>query len=238
MIISTLRVGPLGPLFLFWVDLIGLTSWAGGAISSDARWVKENVSGAVSEARIFSETGVAGEIATLVEPTLNDLGFRVVRVTISGRNGTTVQIMAERPDGTMTVEDCADVSRQLSPLLDAHDPIAGHYTLEISSPGIDRPLARASDFVAWAGHEARIETKELVGGRRRFRGTLKGLAGDDVQIEVPADQGGPEVTLPIGLIAEARLVLTDELIRDTLRRAKKAAGNPPPQDEPDDVRRN
>jgi ribosome maturation factor RimP len=183
------------------------------------------VSGAVSEARIFSETGVAGEIAALIEPTLNDLGFRVVRVTISGRNGTTVQIMAERPDGTMTVEDCADVSRQLSPLLDAHDPIAGHYTLEISSPGIDRPLARASDFMAWAGHEARIESKELVGGRRRFRGTLKGLAGNDVQLEVPADQGGPEVTLPISLIAEARLVLTDELIRDTLRRAKKAASN-------------
>ncbi len=183
------------------------------------------VSGAVSEARIFSETGVAGEIAALIEPTLNDLGFRIVRVAISGRNGTTVQIMAERPDGTMTVEDCADVSRQLSPLLDAHDPIAGHYTLEISSPGIDRPLARASDFMAWAGHEARIETKELVGGRRRFRGTLKGFAGDDVRIEVPADQGGPEVILPIGNIAEARLVLTDELIRDTLRRAKKAASN-------------
>jgi ribosome maturation factor RimP len=190
------------------------------------------VSGAVSEARIFGETGVAGEIATLVEPTLNDLGFRVVRVTISGRNGTTVQIMAERPDGTMTVEDCAEVSRQLSPLLDAHDPIAGHYTLEISSPGIDRPLARASDFVAWAGHEARIETRELVGGRRRFRGTLKGLAGDDVQLEVSADQGGPEVSMPIGMIAEARLVLTDELIRDTLRRAKKAASNPPLRDEP------
>src|SRR5262245_15487313 len=137
--------------------------------------------------------------------------------------------MAERPDGTMTVEDCAEVSRQLSPLLDAHDPIAGHYTLEISSPGIDRPLARASDFVAWAGHEARIETKELVGGRRRFRGTLKGLAGDDVQLEVSADQGGPEVSMPIGMIAEARLVLTDELIRDTLRRAKRAANNPPPQ---------
>ena len=190
------------------------------------------MSGAVSEARIFSETGVAGEIAALVEPSLNDLGFRIVRVIISGRNGTTVQIMAERPDGTMTVEDCANVSRQLSPLLDAHDPIAGHYTLEISSPGIDRPLARASDFVAWAGHEARIETKELVGGRRRFRGTLKGLAGNDVQFEVPADQGGPEVVLPIGIIAEARLVLTDELIRDTLRRAKKAASNPPLQDEP------
>ena len=139
--------------------------------------VTENVSGAVSEARFFCETGVAGEIAALVEPTLNDLGYRIVRVTISGRNGTTVQIMAERPDGTMTVEDCAEVSRQLSPLLDAHDPITGQYTLEISSPGIDRPLARPSDFVAWARHEARIETKELVGGRRRFRGMLKGLAG-------------------------------------------------------------
>jgi ribosome maturation factor RimP len=193
--------------------------------------VTENVSGAVSEARFFCETGVAGEIAALVEPTLNDLGYRIVRVTISGRNGTTVQIMAERPDGTMTVEDCAEVSRQLSPLLDAHDPITGQYTLEISSPGIDRPLARPSDFVAWARHEARIETKELVGGRRRFRGMLKGLAGNDVQLEVPADQGGPEVSVPIGLIAEARLVLTDELIRDTLRRAKKAAaGNAPPQD--------
>jgi ribosome maturation factor RimP len=206
----------------------------GGAISIRCS-VGENVSGAVSEARFFSETGVAGEIAGLVEPTLNDLGFRIVRVTISGRNGTTVQIMAERPDGIMTVEDCADVSRQLSPLLDAHDPITGHYTLEISSPGIDRPLARPSDFVAWAGHEARVETKELIGGRRRFRGLLKGLVGNDVQIEVPADQGGPEVVVPIGLVAEARLVLTDELIRDTLRRAKKAAANPPLQDEPGGV---
>jgi ribosome maturation factor RimP len=194
--------------------------------------VTENASGAVSEARFLSETGIAGEIAALVEPTLSDLGYRLVRVTISGRNGTTVQIMAERPDGTMTVEDCADVSRQLSPLLDAHDPIAGRYTLEISSPGIDRPLARPSDFVAWAGHEARIETKELLGGRRRFRGILKGLAGNDVQIEVSADQGGPEMSVPVGSIAEARLVLTDELIRDTLRRAKKAASNRPLQDEP------
>ena len=105
------------------------------------------------------------------------LGFRLVRVTVSGRNGTTVQIMAERPDGTITVEDCADISRQLSPLLDAHDPITGHYTLEISSPGIDRPLARPSDFEAWAGHEAKIEMKELVAGRKRFRGVLKGLDG-------------------------------------------------------------
>jgi ribosome maturation factor RimP len=191
------------------------------------------VSGAVSEARFVSETGVAAEIAALIEPTLSEMGFRIVRVTISGRNGTTVQIMAERPDGTMTVEDCADVSRQLSPLLDAHDPISGHYTLEISSPGIDRPLVRASDFVAWAGHEAKVETRELVGGRRRFRGLLKGLAegavGADVHLEVPPDQGGPEVKLPLGSILEARLVLTDELIRETLRRTKRAMSGKGPE---------
>ena len=142
--------------------------------------------------RITRETGLEARIAHIVEPIAEDLGYELVRVRISSQNGMTVQIMAERSDGTMTVEDCADVSRQLSPLLDAHDPIAGQYTLEISSPGIDRPLARISDFVAWAGHEARIETKDLVGGRRRFRGVLKGLDGSDVRLEVPPDQGGPE----------------------------------------------
>jgi ribosome maturation factor RimP len=184
------------------------------------------VSGAISEARFISETGVAAEIATLIEVPLADLGFRLVRVTVSGRNGTTVQVMAERPDGTMTVEDCVLVSRNISPLMDAHDPVSGQYALEISSPGIDRPLARASDFEAWAGHEAKIEMKELVEGRKRFRGLLNGRSGDDVSVTLAADQGGGTVNLPIGGIAEARLVLTDELIRDTLRRTKKlvAAG--------------
>src|SRR5262245_64409817 len=107
--------------------------------------------------------------------------------------------MAERPDGTTTVQDCADISRQLSPLLDSHDPIASRYALEISSPGIDRPLARVSDFEVWAGHEAKIEMKELVAGRKRFRGVLKGLAGDAVRLEVPADQGGPEVAWQVPL---------------------------------------
>jgi ribosome maturation factor RimP len=181
------------------------------------------VSGAISEARFIAETGVAAEVAALIEPALHDMGFRLVRVSVSGRNGTTVQIMAERPDGTITVEDCAEISRNVSPLLDAHDPIAGQYTLEVSSPGIDRPLARKSDFEAWAGHEAKIELKELVSGRKRYRGKLLGLEGDDVRVEVPPDQGGPQVNLPIGSIAEARLVLTDELIRETLRRAKKTA---------------
>jgi ribosome maturation factor RimP len=183
------------------------------------------VTGAGFETRFIHETGLAADIAALVEPALGELGFRLVRVTVSGHNGTTLQIMAERPDGTITVEDCADISRHLSPLLDAHDPIAGRYALEVSSPGIDRPLVRVSDFEAWAGHEAKVETKELVAGRKRFRGTLKGLACDAVRLEVPPDQGGPEVSLPVARIAEARLVLTDALIRETLRRAKKAGAS-------------
>jgi len=180
------------------------------------------VSGAASDARFIGETGLAAELAALAEPVLRDLGFRLVRVVISGRNGTTVQIMAERPDGTMTVEDCAIVSRNLSPVLDAHDPIAGQYTLEISSPGIDRPLARRSDFDDWAGHVVKIELKQLISGRKRFRGVLEGVEGEEVRLEVDLDQIGRQVIgLPIALIAEARLVLTDELIRETLRRTKK-----------------
>ena len=173
----------------------------------------------------------------MAEPVLADLGFRLVRVVVSGRNGATVQIMAERPDGTITVEECAEISRHLSPVLDVHDPIPGQYTLEVSSPGIDRPLVRPSDFEDWAGYEAKIELKELISGRKRFRGVLEGVEGEEVRIEVELDQLGRQVIgLPIGLIAEARLVLTDELIRETLRRTKKgkpdqaAAGRTPRTD--------
>jgi ribosome maturation factor RimP len=182
------------------------------------------VSARASDARFVGETGVAAEIAGLIEPVLGDLGFRLVRVIVSGRSGATVQIMAERPDGTITVEECAEISRQLSPVLDVADPIQGSYTLEVSSPGIDRPLVRPSDFEAWAGYEARIELREPISGRKRFRGTLEGVAGEEVRIEVEIDQLGRQlVGLPIGRIAEARLVLTDELIREALRRAKKGA---------------
>jgi ribosome maturation factor RimP len=173
------------------------------------------------DARFIRETGVAAEIASLIEGPLLDLGFRLVRVTVSGRNGTTVQIMAERPGGTMTVEDCALVSRNISPLMDAHDPIAGQYALEISSPGIDRPLTRLSDFDDWAGHEAKLETKELVAGRKRFRGILEGRQDDAIRLALSSDQGGESIHIPITAISEARLVLTDELIRETLRRTKK-----------------
>ena len=179
------------------------------------------VSGQASDARFVGETGLAAEIAGLAEPVLADLGFRLVRVVVSGRNGATVQIMAERPEGTITVEECAEISRRLSPVLDVRDPMKGQYTLEVSSPGIDRPLVRPSDFDAWAGYEAKIEMKELISGRKRFRGVLEGIEGEEVRIEVELDQLGRQIIgLPLGLIGEARLVLTDELIRETLRRTK------------------
>ena len=182
------------------------------------------MSGAASDARFVGETGLAAQIAAIAEPVLTDLGFRLVRVVLSGRNGSTVQIMAERPYGTITVAECATISRGLSPVLDAHDPIAGQYNLEVSSPGIDRPLVRRSDFEDWAGHEAKIELKELLAGRKRFRGMLEGVEGDEVRIEIETEELGRQVVgLPIRLVGEARLVLTDELIRETLRRTKKAA---------------
>ena len=182
------------------------------------------MSGRASDARFVGETGLAAQIAAIAEPVLTDLGFRLVRVVLSGRNGTTVQIMAERPDGTITVEECAEISRRLSPVLDVHDPIQGQYTLEVSSPGIDRPLVRPSDFEDWAGYEAKIELKEPISGRKRFRGMLEGVEGEEVRIEVELDQLGRQVIgLPIRLVAEARLVLTDELIREALRRTKKGA---------------
>jgi ribosome maturation factor RimP len=179
------------------------------------------VSGAASDARFVGETGLAADVAALAEPVLTDMGFRLVRVAISGRDGTTVQIMAERPDGTITVQECAEISRNLSPVLDAHDPISGHYTLEISSPGIDRPLVRPSDFEDWAGYEAKVELKEAISGRKRFRGVLEGVEDGEVRLEVELDQIGRQIIgLPIGMIGEARLVLTDDLVREALRRSK------------------
>ena len=177
----------------------------------------------VAEQRFNRETGVAGQIADLVDPVIADLGFRLVRVRIMGREDQTVQIMAERADGTISIDDCEAISRQLSPLLDAADVMPRAYNLEISSPGIDRPLVRPSDFEDWAGHQAKIELTELLDGRRRFSGTLEGFDDGEVRLEVDLDQIGVQVIgLPVGLIGEARLVLTDELVRDSLRRSKKA----------------
>jgi ribosome maturation factor RimP len=175
-----------------------------------------------SDRRFYTETGLAATLAGLVEPVLEGLGYRLVRVKISGRDGKTVQIMAERPDGSMTIDDCEAVSRELSPLLDAHDVVADAYRLEISSPGIDRPLVRASDFEDWAGHEAKVELREPVDGRRRFQGRLEGFEDEEVRIEVELDQTGrTTIGFPLSLVSEARLVMTEELIREALSRAKK-----------------
>ena len=182
------------------------------------------------QARFVKETGPAAEIAELAEPVLESLGFRLVLVRIAGGQGPIVEILAERPDGTMSIEDCKSVSLNLSPLLDVHDPMPGKsYRLQISSPGIDRPLVRPTDFDQWSGYEAKIEMKELIDGRRRFRGVLEGFENGEVRIEVELGEAGLQVLgLPLGLVGEARLVLTNELVRESLRRAKQARNAHPP----------
>ena len=176
--------------------------------------------------RFIQETGLASDLVALVEPVLESLGFRLVRVEVSGRDGKTVQIMAERPDGTMTIDDCEAVSKALSPLFDVHDVVSDAYRLEVSSPGIDRPLVRASDFVDWAGSEAKIELKAPVDGRRRFRGRLEGFEDGEALIEADLGEDGVKtIGLALGMIASARLVLTDELIREALTRAKARGKN-------------
>jgi ribosome maturation factor RimP len=171
--------------------------------------------------RLGRETGAALRVAKLIEPVLANLGFRLVRVRMSGASGRTLQIMAERPDGTMTIDDCETASRAISPLLDVEDPVSGRYDLEVSSPGIDRPLVRPEDFERWAGHEAKIEMLAPQDGRRRFRGILGGFTDDQVRLFLDQPAGGGErvtVGLPFADIAEAKLVLTDELIADARKR--------------------
>jgi ribosome maturation factor RimP len=176
-----------------------------------------------NEARIVTETGLDARVAAIVEPIIEGLGYRLVRVKISTRNGQTLQIMAERPDGTMTVEDCGVISRNISPALDVEDPVTSAYHLEVSSPGIDRPLVRRADFVRWAGHEARIELSVPIEGRKRYRGILIGLDGDTTGVKLEdAPEGAPDrVWLPLDTIADARLVMTDALVAETLRDAKR-----------------
>lgn len=157
-------------------------------------------------------------IRDMIEPSLNDMGFDLVRVRVSGSQRVTLQIMADRLDETpISVEDCADVSRAVSALLDVEDPIDDAYSLEVSSPGIDRPLTRLKDFARFAGHEAKIELDRLTDGRRRFRGILHGIEGEAVRIET--DTGVFEI--PFEIIRDAKLVLTDALLE-----ASRAAAGP------------
>jgi len=176
----------------------------------------------LEEPRLIEEHGIAAAVARIVEPVLADLGYRLVRVKVSAVNGCTVQIMAERPDGSMSVDDCEVVSRGISPALDLDDPVGKAYYLEISSPGIDRPLVRRGDFERWAGHEAKIEMKVVTEGRKRFRAMLRGVEGNAAVIErldARPDEA-VRVLLPLIDLSDARLVLTDDLIRESLRRGK------------------
>ncbi len=176
--------------------------------------------------RISKETGPALRVAELVEPVLADLGFQLVRVRLTGANGATLQIMAERPDGTMLIEDCEQVSRAISPVLEVEDPVSGSYHLEVSSPGIDRPLVRRADFETWSGHVAKIEMAQALAGRKRFRGVLEGYVDGEVRLFIEADEKGASdvlVGLPFDGIAEARLVMTDELLKAAQDRRKDGA---------------
>ncbi|ORE86597.1 ribosome maturation factor RimP [Aurantimonas sp. 22II-16-19i] len=188
--------------------------------------------------RIVKEQGLEAKIADAVEAAIEQAGYRLVRVRISGLNGMTVQIMAERPDGTMTVEDCEAVSRAISPVLDVADPVDKAYHLEVSSPGIDRPLVRKGDFETWAGYLMKLETNRLIGERKRFRGKIVAVTDEVIRIErdQPAYGEPNAVEIPFDAIGEARLILTDDLIAASLKAdkaARKRRGEPEEPEEPE-----
>jgi ribosome maturation factor RimP len=199
----------------------------------------------LDEPRLVVEPGIAARVSAVVGPVLQGMGYRLVRIKVSGEAGCTVQIMAERPDGSMQIEDCEAISKALSPVLDVADPIDKAYRLEISSPGIDRPLVRRSDFERHAGHLVKVEMAVAHQGRKRFRGTLQGVT--DNALRLHRDDDG-EVLLVMEDIADARLVLTDELIAESMRRGKIAEREmkrnlgilppPPPHAKNDPTRRN
>lgn len=181
-----------------------------------------------AEKRLIVEPGLAARVAAIVEPLLESMNYRLVRVHVSGSEGCTVQVMAERPDGTMTIEDCEICSRALSPVLDAADPVDRAYRLEMSSPGIDRPLVRQSDFERYAGNLVKIEMAVAAHGRKRFRGQLLGAEGHLARVHLEGVKSGEptDVMLPIEDMAEAKLMLTDALIAEALRRSKQAEREP------------
>jgi ribosome maturation factor RimP len=191
---------------------------------TSATFAAKSETDALHEPRVIADSGVAARVASIGAPVLAELGLRIVRVRVSANAGCTVQVMAERPDGTMTIEECETASRALSPALDAAEPIDRAYRLEVSSPGLDRPLVRRSDFERHAGQQVKIELEVAHQGRRRFRGVLVGIedAGARVRID-DADGEAAEFVLPFDDMADAKLVLTDELIAASLRRGKSEA---------------
>jgi ribosome maturation factor RimP len=172
---------------------------------------------------LVAKAAIDRRIAGIIAPVVEGMGFELVRVRLQGGRTKTLQIMAERPEGGIEVDECARISTAVSATLDVEDPLDEAYTLEVSSPGIDRPLTRLKDFETWEGYEARIETTEMIDGRRRFKGMLQGVEGDEVLVEIEEQGETLTIGLAFDLLSDAKLVLTDELIRDVLR-ARKDAG--------------
>ncbi|MGW9230093.1 ribosome maturation factor RimP [Pseudorhizobium sp. NPDC055634] len=189
-----------------------------------------------NEPRIIIETGLDLRVAEIIEPVLSGMGYRLIRVRMLNQNGLTLQIMAERHDGTMTVEDCEAISTAISPVLDVEDPIDKAYHLEVSSPGIDRPMVRKSDFSRWQGHIVKCETSIMVDNRKRFRGkiTEANEEGFTIERDQVAYGEAPSVTIPFSALSEAKLILTDDLIRDALRADKLAKAQAANQNGEDD----
>ncbi|MFT6104474.1 MAG: ribosome maturation factor RimP [Paracoccaceae bacterium] len=168
---------------------------------------------------LIAKTNIDQQIANIITPVIEDLGFELVRVRLMSGKTKILQIMADRPDGGIEVDDCATISTAVSAILDVEDPVEEEYTLEVSSPGIDRPLTRLKDFDAWEGYEAKIETTEMFDGRRRFKGQLAGTDGNEVLIDI--EEG--TIGLQFEWLSDAKLILTDDLIREMLRQ-RKASG--------------
>ena len=168
---------------------------------------------------LIAKSAMDRRLAEIVTPVIEDMGFELVRIRLMGGNTPTLQIMAERPEGGIEVDECADISNAVSAVLDVEDPILDAYTLEVSSPGIDRPLTRLKDFDTFEGYEAKLETAELIDGRKRFKGELAGVEGSEVLINIAEGTVG----LQFDWLTEAKLVLTDELIKEMLRARKAAA---------------
>lgn len=182
----------------------------------------QSVETTLDEPRLVTETGVEARVAAIIEPALIDLGYRLVRVRMSGLNGVTLQIFAEKADGTMSVEDCEAASNVISPLLDVDDPIGKAYSLEMSSPGMDRILVRRSDFIRWSGFEAKLELAVPLLGRKRFRGWLTGVKDDrgSMRLLQALEDGTKDIEFPLDTVSEARLVLNEALIREALKAGK------------------
>ena len=173
---------------------------------------------------LIAKTAIDRRLADIITPVIEGMGFELVRVRLMGGKTRILQIMADRPEGGIIVDDCGQISTAVSAVLDVEDPIEENYTLEVSSPGIDRPLTRLKDFEMWKGWEARIETSELIDGRRRFKGNLAGVEDNEVLIEI--EEHGEEVTIGLQFdwLSDAKLILTDDLIAEMLRQ-KKASGD-------------